>query len=55
MNFFEHQEKARRQSRWIIAAFIGVALLIIVVVDLLVLAFLALQPTLSTGINHITQ
>ena len=31
------------------------ALLIIVVVDLLVLAFLALQPTLSTGINHITQ
>ena len=55
MNFFEHQEKARRQSRWIIAAFIGVALLIIVVVDLLVLAFLAFQPTLSTGINHITQ
>ena len=55
MNFFEHQEKARRQSRWMIAAFIGVALLIIVVVDLLVLAFLALQPTLSTGINHITQ
>ena len=55
MNFFEHQEKARRQSRWIIAAFIGVALLIIVVVDLLVLAFLAFQPTLSTGINHVTQ
>lgn len=55
MNFFEHQEKARRQSRWIIVAFVGVALLIILAVNLVVLLFLALQPTLSTGVNQITQ
>jgi len=54
MNFFEHQEKARRQSRWIIFAFIGVALLIILAVNLVVLLFLSLQPTLSTGLNQIT-
>lgn len=55
MNFFEHQEKARRQSRWIIYAFIGVALLIVVAVDLVVMAFFAMQPMLSTGVAHISQ
>ncbi len=55
MNFFEHQEKARRQSRWIIGSFIAIALLIIIAVDLIVLVMLALQPTLSTGVAHITQ
>ena len=55
MNFFEHQEKARRQSRWIIFAFIGVALLIVLAVDAIVLAFFSLQGTLSTGISQITQ
>ena len=37
MNFFEHQEKARKQSNWIIFAFIGVALLIILAVNVIVL------------------
>lgn len=55
MNFFEHQEKARKQSLWIIAAFIGVALLIIIAVDILVLTIFSLQAPLSTGVAHITQ
>ena len=55
MNFFEHQEKARRHSRWIIFAFIGVALLIILAVDLIVLAVMAMQTPLSIGVGHITQ
>lgn len=54
MNFFEHQEKARKQSRWIIFAFIGVALLIIAVVDLVVLAVFSLQAPLSSGTAAIT-
>lgn len=55
MNFFEHQEKARKQSRWIIAAFIGVALLIILAVDLIVLLVFSIKAPLSTGVAHITQ
>ncbi len=55
MNFFEHQEKARKQSLWIIAAFIGVALLIIIAVDILVLTIFSLQAPLSTGVAQITQ
>ncbi len=54
MNFFEHQEKARKQSRWIILAFIGVALLIIAAVDLIVLALFALQGPLTSGTAAIT-
>ncbi|MEM7358064.1 MAG: M48 family metallopeptidase [Pseudomonadota bacterium] len=54
MNFFEHQEKARKQSRWIILAFIGVALLIVLAVDLLVLLFFTLQGPMTTGASAIT-
>jgi len=55
MNFFEHQEKARKQSRWIILAFIAVALLIVLAVDIIVLLLFSLQAPLSTGAAHITQ
>lgn len=55
MNFFEHQEKARKQSRWIILAFIGTALLIVLAVDLIVLVMVGMQGSLSTGVSHITQ
>jgi len=48
MNFFEHQEKARKQSRWIIAAFIGITLLIVLVIDILVLLVLGGQGLLIT-------
>ncbi len=48
MNFFEHQEKARKQSRWIILAFIGVTLLIVLAVDLIVLLAFASQNSLLT-------
>lgn len=43
MNFFEHQEKARKQSRWIIAAFIGVMILMIAVIDAIVLLTMGTQ------------
>lgn len=55
MNFFEHQEKARKQSRWIILAFIATALLIVLAVDLIVLFLIGMQGTMSTGVAHITQ
>jgi Zn-dependent protease with chaperone function len=45
MNFFEHQEQARRQSRWLIVLFILAVLIIIVVIDIAMLvAFGALDP-----------
>ena len=47
MNFFEHQQKARKQSRWIIAAFIAVTLLIVLVIDALLLVILASQGMLQ--------
>ena len=43
MNFFEHQEQARKQSRWLILAFIGVALLIVLAVDLVVMFVFSTQ------------
>ena len=48
MNFFEHQEQARKQSRWIILAFIGVALLIVMAVNLLVLVVIGIVPELNS-------
>lgn len=54
MNFFEHQEKARKQSRWIIFAFIGVALLIVAAIDLIILLLFAIQTPLSNGVSTIT-
>lgn len=55
MNFFEHQEKARKQSRWIIVAFLAVALLIVLAVDVIVLLLFSLQAPVSNGVAHITQ
>jgi Zn-dependent protease with chaperone function len=37
MNFFEHQDQARRQSRWLVFLFILAVLIIIVVIDIAVL------------------
>lgn len=37
MNFFEHQEQARRQSRWLVLLFILAVLIIIVVIDVAIL------------------
>ena len=54
MNFFEHQEKARKQSRWIILAFLAVAILIIIAVDIIVLLLFSLKAPLSSGVAHIT-
>ena len=41
MNFFDHQDKARRQSRWIVLCFIAVTLLIVIAVDVVVVAIAA--------------
>lgn len=49
MNFFEHQEKARKQSRWIIFAFLGVALLIVLAVNLIVLIVVGVAPNLESA------
>ena len=43
MNFFDHQDKARRQSRWIIWCFIAVALLIVLAVDFVVVVMATTQ------------
>jgi Zn-dependent protease with chaperone function len=52
MNFFEHQEKARKQSRWIIMAFFGVALLIVLTVDLVVMFIFSTQmPSSANGLQ----
>ena len=37
MNFFEQQDRARRQSRWLIIVFIVAVLAIVVAIDLLIL------------------
>jgi Zn-dependent protease with chaperone function len=37
MNFFEHQDKARKQSRWLILAFILAVLAIVTAIDLILL------------------
>ena len=49
MNFFEHQEKARKQSRWIICAFIGITILIVLVIDIVLLLLMASQGLLDVG------
>ena len=37
MNFFEYQEQARRQSRWLVILFILAVLIIVVVIDFAIL------------------
>jgi Zn-dependent protease with chaperone function len=43
MNFFEHQEQARRQSRWLVFLFILAVLIIIVVIDVAILVAFGLM------------
>ncbi len=47
MNFFEHQEQARKQSRWIILAFIAVTFLIVLAVNALTLIVLSTQSSVT--------
>ncbi|RBP53793.1 M48 family metallopeptidase [Arenicella xantha] len=55
MNFFEHQARARKQSRWIIIAFIVVTLLIVLAIDLIVMAVFAVQAPVADGVNYVSQ
>ena len=51
MNFFESQEQARRQSRWLIFLFILAVVIIIVVIDIAMLvAFGVMDPEQQQGI-----
>jgi len=54
MNFFEHQEKARKQSLWIIVAFLAVALLIVLAVDALVLLLFSVQAPIANGVAYVS-
>ncbi len=47
MNFFEHQEQARKQSRWIVLAFIAVTFLIVLAVNALTLIVLSTQSSVT--------
>ena len=49
MNFFQHQENARKQSKWIIFAFIAVALLIVLIIDIIVLVVFAASSLDDSG------
>jgi Zn-dependent protease with chaperone function len=40
MNFFEHQDRARKQTRWLIGAFILAVLAIVIAIDLILLLVL---------------
>jgi Zn-dependent protease with chaperone function len=56
MNFFEHQEKARRQTRWLVFLFILTVVAIIMVIDVVLLIAFGLpealeQQALSPDVN----
>lgn len=53
MNFFQHQENARKLSRRIYIAFFIVTILMIVAIDALVLIVVGLNSQTSTGINPV--
>jgi len=54
MNFFEHQERARRQSRWLIIAFIAVVILIVLAIDALVLVYLAMDTSQGGDLGSVS-
>lgn len=45
MNFFEYQEQARRQSRWLVFLFVLAVLIIIVVIDMVIFVAFGLSNT----------
>jgi len=55
MNFFEHQEKARKQSFWIIFAFVAVTLLIVMAVNLIVMLVLSTQTATAMDTGNFSQ
>ena len=49
MNFFEHQERARRQTRWLVAAFIVATVVFVLLIDLVLLAAMGEFGELARG------
>ncbi len=54
MNFFEQQERARKNSQWIIVAFVAVTVLMVLVINAVVLFLVGLQQPLVYG-DHVSQ
>jgi len=50
MNFFEQQDRARRQSRWLIIVFIVAVLAIVVAIDLLILLAAGVSSIETEGV-----
>ena len=55
MNFFEYQARARKQSRWLIIAFILVTLLIVAAVNFIVLSIIGFHAPVASGVGYISQ
>ncbi len=49
MNFFEQQDRARKQSRWLIIVFIMAVLAIVLAIDLLLLLFVGVSSVETEG------
>lgn len=49
MNFFEHQERARRQTRWLIVLFVVAMLLFVLSIDLVLLAAMGEFKSVGSG------
>lgn len=49
MNFFDHQDRARRQTRWLVGAFIVAVLAIVIAIDLGVLVLFGTFPAAADG------
>lgn len=49
MNFFEQQDRARKQSRWLIIVFIAAVLAIVVAIDLLILLLVGVSAVETGG------
>ncbi|MEE8339850.1 MAG: M48 family metallopeptidase [Xanthomonadales bacterium] len=54
MNFFEQQDKARKQSRWLIFAFIVAVLAIVVAIDLLILLMVGVSSMETEGVSPLS-
>ena len=54
MNFFEQQDRARKQSRWLIIVFIVAVLAIVVAIDLLILLAAGVSSIETEGVTPLS-
>jgi len=53
MNFFEQQDQARRQSRWLVIVFILAVVAIVVAIDLIVLLAMGMTSIETEGVPQV--